>query len=78
MKRRLLRSSKSCEQKKDAPSNPSANIRSLTVWAIVDLPVPASPFSQNTGDLLKSLARDPISPRMVPRVPLRQPLRSPC
>ena len=22
----------------------------LTVWAIVDLPVPASPFSQKTGD----------------------------
>jgi len=51
---------KSWDQKKDAASRPSADTRSLTVWAIVDLPVPASPFSQKTGDRLKSSAHDPI------------------
>ena len=78
MRWRLQRSSKSHEQKKDAPSSPSAKTRSLTVWAIVDFPVPASPFSQKTGDLLKSLAHDSMSFRIVSRVPLRHPLRSPC
>ena len=78
MKRRSLRSSKSREQKKEAPSSPSVKTCSLTVWAIVDLPVPASPFSQKTGDFLKSPIHDSISFRTVSRVPLRQPLRSPC
>ena len=74
---RLLRSSKSREQKNDAPSSPSAKIRSLTVWAIVDLPVPANPFSQKTGDLSKSSAHNSISLRTLSRVPLRQPRRLP-
>ena len=43
---RLLRSSKSDEQKKEAPSRPSAKTLSATVCAIVVFPVPASPFSQ--------------------------------
>ena len=43
---RLLRSSKSREQKKEAPSRPAANILSATVRAIVLFPVPASPFNQ--------------------------------
>ena len=46
MVRRLLRSSKSREQKKEAPSSPSAKVLSAMVCAIVLLPVPASPFSQ--------------------------------
>ena len=43
---RLLRSSKSREQKKEAPSRPSANALSAMVCAMVLLPVPASPFNQ--------------------------------
>jgi len=74
---RSLLSWKSREQKNEAPSSPSARIRSLTVWAIVDLPVPASPFSQKTGDLSKFLAQDSISLRTPSRVPLRQPRRLP-
>ena len=46
MKRRLLRSKKSREQKKDAPSFPSEKILSEIVWAMVVFPVPASPFNQ--------------------------------
>jgi hypothetical protein len=46
MKWRLLRSSKSREQKKEAPSCPSANALSAIVCAMVVFPVPASPFSQ--------------------------------
>ena len=78
MKWRLLRSLKSREQKKDAPSSPSAKAHSLIVWAIVDLPVPASPFNQKTGDLSKSFVHNSIALRTVSRVPRRQPLRSPC
>ena len=43
---RLLRSSKSREQKNEAPSRPSANARSAIVCAMVLFPVPASPFNQ--------------------------------
>jgi len=46
MKWRLLRSSKSREQKNEAPSHPSANSLSAMVWAMVLFPVPASPFNQ--------------------------------
>ena len=49
MSLRLLRSSKSREQKKEAPSCPLANILSATVSAIVVFPVPASPFNQYAG-----------------------------
>ena len=78
MKRRSLRSVKSREQKKVAPRSPSAKAHSLTVWAIVDLPVPARPFNQKAGDLWKSLVHNSISFRTLSRVPRRQPLRSPC
>jgi hypothetical protein len=37
---RLFRSSKSREQKKLAPSFPSANVISANVWAMVDFPCP--------------------------------------
>ena len=43
---RLLRSSKSQEQKKEAPSRPSANVLSAIVCAMVLFPVPARPFNQ--------------------------------
>jgi hypothetical protein len=43
---RLLRSEKSREQKKEAPSCPFANDLSAIVCAMVLFPVPASPFSQ--------------------------------
>ena len=46
MKWRLLRSSKSREQKKEAPSCPFANSLSVVVCAMVLFPVPANPFSQ--------------------------------
>ena len=46
MARRLLLSLKSREQKKLAPSIPSAKLISANVWAIADFPVPANPFSQ--------------------------------
>ena len=75
---RSFRSSKSREQKKEAPSRPSANILSAKVCAIVLFPVPASPFSQYTGDLPKSLVHSSVSSRTAPRVPLRHPLRLPC
>ena len=61
VKDQSLWSSKLREQKKGTLSCPSANVRSLTVWVIVDLPVPASQFSQKTGDWLKSLTQDSIS-----------------
>ena len=78
MRWRSLRFPKSREQKNDPPSSPSAKARSLTVLEIVDLPVPANPFNQKMGDLLKSLIHNSISFRTVSRVPRRQPLRSPC
>ena len=43
---RFLRSWYSREQKKEAPSLPSANALSAVVCAIVVFPVPASPFNQ--------------------------------
>ena len=45
---RLLRSSKSREQKKLAPSFPSSKAVSANDWAMVDFPVPARPLSQKT------------------------------
>jgi len=77
MKRRLLLSLKSREQKKEAPSCPSANNLSAMVCAIVLFPVPASPLSQYTGGLLKSFDQCSISSRMALRVLLRQFLRLP-
>ena len=74
----LLPSSKSREQKKEAPSCPSANVLSAIVIAIVVLPVPASPFSQYTGGLAKSLVQSSILSRTAPRVPFRQPPRPLC
>ena len=75
---RLLRSSKSREQKNEAPSCPSTNVLSAIVWAIVVFPVPASPFNQKMGRPMKGLPiQKPISSRTVTRVPFRQPLRSP-
>ena len=75
---RLLRSSKSWEQKKEAPSRPSANVLSATVCAMVLLPVPASPFNQYTEGLWKSRVQSSIPSRVAVRVPRRQPLRLPC
>ena len=46
MKWRSLRSSKSREQKNEAPRRPSANVLSAIVCAMVLFPVPASPFNQ--------------------------------
>ena len=43
---RSLRSSRSREQKKEAPSLPSANALSAIVCAMVVFPVQASPFNQ--------------------------------
>ena len=43
---RLLLSSKSREQKKEAPSCPFENVLSAIVCAMVLFPVPASPFNQ--------------------------------
>ena len=78
MKWRSLRSSRSREQKKEAPSCPSANTLSAIVCAMVLFPVPANPFNQYTGGLLKSLVQSSISSRTAMRVPFRQPLRLPC
>src|ERR1700753_1168030 len=75
---RFLRSSKSREQKKDAPSRPSANILSAIVCAMVLFPVPARPFNQYTGGLSKSRVQSSISSKIAARVPLRQPFRLPC
>ena len=54
---RLLRSSKTLEQKNDAPKWPLANNIAAAVCAIVDFPVPASPLSQKMGDRSKSSAQ---------------------
>ena len=78
MKWRLLRFSMSREQKKEPPSCPSTNNLSAIVCAMVLFPVPANPFSQYTGGLLKSLDQCSIPSRIVLRVPLRQPLWSLC
>ena len=78
MRPRFLRSSKSLEQKKEAPSCPSANNLSAIVFAMALFPVPASPFSQYMGGLSGSLAQSSIASRTATRVPLRQPFRSPC
>ena len=45
---RLFLSSKSHEQKKVAPSLPSAKLISANVWAMIDFPVLARPLSHNT------------------------------
>jgi len=46
MRWRSLRSEKSREQKKEAPSRSSADVLSAMVCAMVLFPVPANPFSQ--------------------------------
>ena len=75
--RRLLRSTKSHEQKKLAPSFPSAKALSATVWAMADFPVPASPFSQKTCCFCSPVDHRSISHRMSFLVPLRHPCLSP-
>ena len=45
VKRQLLQSSESCEQR-DAPRCPSLNVLSAIVWVIVVFPVLANPFSR--------------------------------
>ena len=70
---RLLRSSKSREQKKLAPSFPSANAASANVWAMVDFPVPAGPFSQKTCWSDSVINQCSISQRTSFLVPLRHP-----
>ena len=70
---RLLLSSKSREQKKLAPSFPSAKLISANVWAMVDFPVPARPFSQNTRWSCSSFNQCSSYKRTSPLVPLRHP-----
>ena len=74
----MLLSSKSREQKNDAPSWPFEKILSAIVCAMVVFPVPANPFNQKTGGLSKSRVQSSISSKMTLRVPMRQPPRSPC
>ena len=74
---RLLRPSKSREQKKLAPSFPSAKDLSANVWAIVDFPVPARPFSQKTCWPDLPVNHCSISQRTSFLVPLRHPCLSP-
>ena len=70
---RLLRSSNSREQKKLAPSFPFTNVVSANVWAIVDFPVPARPFSQKTRWVRSLVNQSSISFRTPSLVPLRHP-----
>ena len=70
---RLLRSSKSREQKKLAPSFPSANVVSANVWAMVDFPVPARPFNQRTRWPCSLVSQSVISLRTPSLVPFRHP-----
>ena len=70
---RLLRSSKSREQKKLAPSFPSAEVVSANVWAMVDFPVPARPFSQKTRWPWSLVNQSPIFLRTPSLVPSRHP-----
>jgi len=70
---RFLLSSKSREQKKLAPSLPSANAVSANVWAIVDFPVPAKPFSQKICWPDWPVNHSSISQRTSFLVPLRHP-----
>ena len=77
MARMLLLSSKSREQKKLAPSFPSTKPISVNVWAIVDFPVPANPFSQKTGWTFSSINHCSICKRTSFLVPLRHPFLSP-
>ena len=70
---RLLRSSKSREQKKLAPSFPSAKVVSANVWAMVDFPVPARPLSQKTRWPRSLVSQSPISLRTSFLVPFRHP-----
>ena len=78
MRRRLFRSSKSREQKNEAPSCPSAKTLSAIVWAIAVFPVRASPFNQYTGDASEFLAHSSILSKIALRVPFRQPLQLSC
>ena len=70
---RLLLSSKSLEQKKLAPSLPSAKDISANVWEMVDFPVPARPFNQNTRWSRSSTAQHSICQRTSFLVPFRHP-----
>ena len=70
---RLLRSSKSREQKKLAPSFPFSEVDSANDWAMVDFPVPARPLSQKTRWLPSFADQRPISLRTSSLVPFRHP-----
>ena len=71
---RLLRPSKSREQKKLVPSLPSAKAVSADIWAMVDFPVPARPFSQKT-----CWPDWPVNHCSIPlRTSFLVPLRHPC
>jgi len=58
-------------------SFPSANVVSANVWAIVDFPVPARPFSQKTRWSCSPVNQHSISCRTSFRVPLRHPFLFP-
>ena len=66
------------EKKKLAPRNFRSQARSAAVCAIVDFPIPATPFSQNTGGVLGSefSAHLSISSRIASRVPSKQICRA--
>ena len=68
---RLLRSSKSREQKKLAPSFPFLKVVSANDWAMVDFPVPARPLSQKTRWLPSFSNQHSISLRTSFLVPFR-------
>ena len=70
---RLLLFSKSREQKKLAPSFPSAKLVSAKVCAIVVFPVPANPFSQKTRRSFSSISHCSICRRTSLLVPFRHP-----
>ena len=70
---RLLRFSKSREQKKLAPSFPFSNVVSANDWAMVDFPVPARPLSQKTRWLPSFPNQCSISSRTSSLVPFRHP-----
>ena len=74
---RLLRSSKSREQKKLAPSFPLSEVASANDWAMVDFPVPARPLSQKTRWLPSFANQCSISLRTSFLVPFRHPCRFP-
>ena len=73
----LLLPSKSREQKKLAPSFPSAKVISANVCAMVDFPVPVRLLSQNTRWPCSSSSQSSSCRRTSLLVPLRQPCMFP-